>query len=132
MAQFEVSFPGGQRVAAEYKGFRIETDQPVSVGGDASAPAPFELFLASLATCAGFFVLNFCKTRHLPTEGIRVTQDSKWDPETHRVSRLDIKIVVPPEFPEKYHGALIRAVEQCSVKRALHNPPEIVTETVVA
>ncbi len=58
MDEFEVFFPGGKKVAANYRGFTIETDQPLQGGGDNTAASPFELFLASLATCAGFYVLR--------------------------------------------------------------------------
>jgi putative redox protein len=50
--EMKVDFPGGARVAAHFGDFTINTNQPVKAGGDGSAPAPFELFLASLATCA--------------------------------------------------------------------------------
>lgn len=132
MPEMVVSFVGGQKVEADYKGFRIVTDQPPRAGGDGSAPAPFDLFLASIGTCAGFFVLNFCETRKIPTEGIRVVQDIDYDAEKHRLARVRIDIQVPVDFPEKYYPALVRAVEQCAVKRAINDPPEFVTRTVVA
>ena len=53
-------FGGGLKVDAEYRGFTIKTDQPFHEGGEGRRPAPFDLFLASLATCAGFYVLAFC------------------------------------------------------------------------
>ncbi|MBW2050564.1 MAG: osmotically inducible protein OsmC, partial [Deltaproteobacteria bacterium] len=52
-ARVEVSFPGGKRVDAQIGGFTIKTDQSRDNGGDESAPEPFQLFLASIATCAG-------------------------------------------------------------------------------
>lgn len=132
MPEMVVSFVGGQKVAADYKGFQIVTDQPPRAGGDGSAPAPFDLFLASIGACAGFFVLNFCQTRKIPTEGIRVVQNTEHDPATHRLARVLIDIQVPADFPEKYYPALVRAVEQCAVKKAINDPPEFVTRTVVA
>ncbi|MDA8242639.1 MAG: osmotically inducible protein OsmC, partial [Elusimicrobia bacterium] len=59
MSEMEITFPGGKKVNALWHGFEIATDQPKSSGGDNSAPAPFDLFLASLGTCAGIFVLGF-------------------------------------------------------------------------
>ena len=56
--EMKVYFPGGKRVYADYGGFTIETDQPARGGGDDSAPAPFDLFLASIGTCAGIFALG--------------------------------------------------------------------------
>jgi len=126
-----VSFPGGKRVNASYKGFVVETDQSRENGGDATAPEPFDLFLASLATCAGIYVLGFCQKREIPTDGIRLTQSWDRDEKTNRVTTLRIAIEVPPEFPEKYHDALVRVASKCTVKKTIENPPEFVVKTVV-
>ena len=125
-----VTFPGGRRVDAAYLGFEIATDQSVEHGGGASAPEPFELFLASLATCAGAYVVGFCRNRDLPTDGVRLVQT--WDHDREgKLATVTIRIQVPPEFPEKYHEALVRVANTCAVKRAIEAPPEFVVETVV-
>jgi len=49
----EIVFPGGKKVDALYKGFKIQTDQSERNGGEATAPVPFDLFLSSIGTCAG-------------------------------------------------------------------------------
>lgn len=122
-----VTFPGNLQVAAEYKGFTILTDQPVRSGGDETAPAPFDLFLASLATCAGFYMLQFLRKRDLPTEQASVTMRTTKDSETGMISNVTLELHLPPEFPEKYRDAVIHAVNLCSVKKHLHNPPQIDT-----
>jgi ribosomal protein S12 methylthiotransferase accessory factor len=126
-----VSFPGGKRVTAAYDGFEIATDQCNDNGGEGSAPEPFDLFLASLATCSGIYVLGFCQKRNIPHEGIRLTQSWEKDEKTKRLSDVRILIEVPPDFPEKYHSALVRAASQCTVKKTMENPPEFTVETVV-
>lgn len=125
MEALEVSFPGGKKVAAHYRGFDILTDQPASAGGENSAPAPFELFLASLATCAGYFVLTFCQQREIPTEGIRLMQRWRRDQQSHMIDRMILEIQLPASFPEKYRSAVVRAADLCTVKRHLQNPPDI-------
>ena len=69
-SEMTVDFPGGKKVAAHYAGFDIATDQGVDSGGEGTAPEPFDFFLASLATCAGYYVLKFCEGRSIPTDGI--------------------------------------------------------------
>ncbi len=128
--QMTVAFPGGRRVTAHYDGFAIETDQGPDSGGGGTAPEPYDLFLASLATCAGYYVLRFCSERGLPLDGLKVVQSWQRD-ERKRISRISLQIEVPPEFPVKYHSALVRAADICAVKRTLLDPPEITTETVV-
>ncbi len=121
----EITFPGGMQVAATYNGFVTTTDQPEQYGGSNSAPAPFDLFLSSLGTCAGFFALRFCQQRELSTEGMRLTMTSQKNPETKKLERLEITLHLPTDFPEKYQKAIIRATDQCAVKKALLDPPEI-------
>jgi ribosomal protein S12 methylthiotransferase accessory factor len=127
-----VSFPGGQRVDASYNGFAIATDQAPDSGGEGSAPEPFDLFLASIATCAGIYVLRFCEKRSISQDGVRLVQSWERDEKTRRLTTIRLDIEVPPDFPEKYHRALVRAAEQCSVKKTLQDPPAFQVETVVS
>ena len=126
-----VTFPGGARVDAAFGSHIIRTDQPAHGGGDGSAPAPFSLFLASIGTCAGIYVLGFCRQRGLPTDGIQLVQRMEPDPRTGMIGKISLDIQVPPEFPEKYRDALVRAANQCAVKKHLETPPAFEVKTVV-
>lgn len=127
----EMSFPGGLEVNAEVKGFTVRTDQPEKVGGGGTAPAPFDLFLASLGTCAGLYVLQFCKKRDIDTSQLGVSMETIKDPETRRIATIRIDVRLPEGFPEKYIPAVRRAVDQCTVKRHILEPPEFVVEAKV-
>jgi ribosomal protein S12 methylthiotransferase accessory factor len=126
----EVRFPGGVAVEAIHAGMTIRTDQPVAAGGGGSAPSPFDLFLVSIATCAGFYALRFCQERGLPTEGLGVTMDWERSPETKLISKVRISVKLPEGFPEKYRSAILRATDQCAVKKHLVAPPAIEVEAV--
>ena len=126
-----IDFPGGARVDAHFNGFTVCTDQGPQGGGEASAPTPFDLFLASLGTCAGIYVLGFCRQRGLPTEGIQLRERVVRNPETRKLEAVEIDIEVPLAFPEKYHEALVRAAAQCAVKKQLEAPPAIQVATKV-
>ncbi len=126
-----IDFPGGKRVNATFGDQVIRTDQSPRAGGEGSAPEPYLTFLASIGTCAGIYVLSFCQSRGLPTEGIELRQRMHWDQATGALAKVDLDIVVPPEFPEKYHKALIRSADQCAVKKALQNPPSFDVQTKV-
>ena len=119
----EISFPGGLAVIARYPGFTIATDQPVAAGGEGSAPAPFDLFLASLGTCAGLYALRFCRQRSIDTTGLSLTLDTEHESGVGRVSAVRLEIQLPAGFPEKYRDAIVRAVDQCAVKRHILEPP---------
>ena len=119
----KVYFPGNKRVYADYKGFTIETDQPEHGGGDNSAPAPFDLFVASIGTCAGIFMLDFMQRRDIPTDGAGITLRTQRDPETGLIGLITLDLHLPSRFPEKYKAAIVNVVELCTVKRHLHRPP---------
>lgn len=130
--EMEISFPGGARVDAQLNGYLVQTDQPPHGGGDGSAPTPFSLFLASIGTCAGIYVLGFCRKRGLSTEGISLRQRIQVNPMDGMVNQVDLDIQVPPEFPEKYKEALVRSAELCAVKKHLEAPPSFAVRTVLA
>lgn len=120
--EITVAFPGGSRVDAHFGSFTVKTDQP-QPGGDGSAPTPFQLFMASLATCAGVYVQSFCRMRNIPSEGIRLIQTVERDSKSGMADKINLDIRLPKEFPEQYRSAVIKAAEQCLVKKHLENPP---------
>jgi ribosomal protein S12 methylthiotransferase accessory factor len=123
-----IGFSGGKRVDAYFGDRVIHTDQSPAHGGEGSAPEPFQTFLASLATCAGVYVLGFCQARNIPTEGIELVQSHEVDPESGRLEKVTIRIRVPEGFPKKYVPALERVAAKCAVKRVIEDPPEFVIE----
>jgi len=122
-----IDFPGGARVDAHFGGFTVKTDQPPS----STAPTPFAVFLASIGTCAGIYVLGFCQQRGIPTDGIRILQRMHMNPIQGMVGKIDLEIQVPPTFPEKYLPSLIRSAELCAVKKHLEQPPQFNVYTQV-
>ncbi len=116
-----IDFPGGARVDAHFGPFTVPTDQPPY----STAPTPFATFLASIGTCAGIYVLGFCQQRGISAEGIRLVQNLEVNPMTGMVTKVNLDIRVPSDFPEKYKPAIIRAADQCAVKKHFEHPPKI-------
>lgn len=121
---YEVTFPGGKRVDAVSGNMLIRTDQSRENGGDESAPEPFQLFLASIAACAGIYALGFCQARGLNTAGLGLKMSCEWDEHKKLCTKINIDLRLPEAFPEKYQTAIRKAVDQCTVKRHLATPPE--------
>ncbi len=130
--EMTIDFPGGARVDAHFGPFTVPTDQPPQGGGENSAPSPFATFLASIGTCAGIYVLGFCRQRGISAEGIRLVQRLEANPFTGMVSKILLDIEVPPDFPEKYRAALVRSADQGAVKKHFENPPQFEIKTVEA
>ncbi len=126
-----IDFPGGARVDAHYGGFVVPTDQPPSGGGQGSAATPFLTFLSTIGTCAGIYVLGFCRQRGIPTDNIRLVQRMWSDPYTGLVTQVQVTIELPETFPAKYVDAVVRAADQCAVKKHFEHPPVILVDSVI-
>jgi len=122
--QMEITFPGNRKIDAHFRGFTVQTDQPQTGGGDNTAPMPFELFLASIGTCAGIYIKGFCLKRNIPTDNIKVMLDTEPGPEPGLLGKISLDIQVPEVFPKQYELALINVANLCSVKKNMQTPPE--------
>lgn len=115
-----INFPGESRVDAHFGSYTVQTDQPPA----ASAPSPFDVFLSSIGTCAGIYVLGFCRQRGLTTEGLKIVERVIRDPVSGMVEKIDLEIQLPAGFPEKYREAVINSAQLCAVKKHLEHPPK--------
>ena len=127
--ELKVVFGDNYKIDVDYKGFVVKTDQPVRDGGDGTALSPFDYFLVSLAACAGFYALAFCRERKIPVEGLGVTMSPERGEVSKMIDKVTITVDLPPHFPEKYKFALVKAVDHCTVKAHILRAPqfEIVT-----
>jgi len=121
----EICFPGGKKVDALYKGFTIKTDQPKDEGGEGTAPEPFSLFLTSIGTCTGVYILSFCQQRNISTDGLKMILKFDKNDNTSMINKISIEIQVPKYFPDNYKNAIIKTANLCTVKKHLERPPLI-------
>jgi uncharacterized OsmC-like protein len=131
MKEMNVYFPEGKKVNATYKGFTIETDQAKSEGGDGSAPEPYSLFLASIGTCAGIYVVYFCQERGIDPSGISMRLQFEKNESNRLTEAVHIHIDLPPDFPPKYKSAVVKSAGLCSVKRNIFAPPQFTISAVI-
>ncbi|AFS79726.1 OsmC family protein [Gottschalkia acidurici 9a] len=124
MSLAEVTFPGGKKVDVDIKGLKVKTDQPKLSGGDGTAPSPFDLFFASIASCSGFYALSFCQSKGIETEGLKVSLDVDKDEEKGLISKINIEVTLPEQFPDKYKDAILRSIDLCTVKKNILNAPD--------
>jgi ribosomal protein S12 methylthiotransferase accessory factor len=122
--ELKVVFGDNYKIDVEYRGFTVKTDQPVREGGDGTAPSPFDYFLVSLAACAGYYALAFCKERKIPLEGLGVTMSTERGEVSKMIDKVTIAVDPPKGFPEKYRFALAKAVDHCTVKAQILRAPQ--------
>ncbi len=121
----DITFGGGVKINAHVDGYTIHTDQPATRGGEGTAPDPMTFFLSSLGTCAGFYIAKFCQSRDLSTDGFKISVDNDFNSQIKAVDNITINLEIPDSFPKKYHTALLRTVDQCTVKKTIANQPSI-------
>ena len=121
----EIVLGENKKVSANIDNIIIMTDQPIEDGGQGTAGSPFDLFLASIGTCTGYYVKEFCQRRNISTEGIKILQQTEYDSTTHLVTDIKISITLPESFPDNFRNAVIAAAGKCKVKRHLEKPPRI-------
>lgn len=130
--KFDIAFPGGLEVDAHIAGHTIHTDQRLKHGGGDTGPPPFDLFLASIATCMGLYALRFCQQRQIDTQGLHLELETVRNPDSAMIDRICIHLTVPAAFPDKYIRAIERSMDQCTVKKHMMSPPRFETETSYA
>jgi ribosomal protein S12 methylthiotransferase accessory factor len=126
--ELQVRLDGGKRVSTRIGNHEILTDQPVKAGGEDAAPAPFDLFLASIATCAGFFVQSYCSSKQIDTTGIGITLNTLRDPTSKKITTFVITIEIPSHLPEHLHKTLCKVAAQCAVTKTIESQPAFVVE----
>lgn len=125
----KITFPGGKKVNAELDGFTHKTDQALISGGEESAPEPLSVFLSSIGTCTGIYVLRFCQERNINTNGMEIIQSMNLNPFSGMIDEIKLNIILPEGFPDKYRKAVIKAANLCAVKKHMEKPPQFIITT---
>lgn len=128
--QIKVRYLDNLKVEALFDDYSIIADQPIRYKGDATAPGPFDYFLASSALCAGYFVKVYCKARNIPTEDITLTQNNIIDPENRYKQTFHLQVELPESISNKDREGIIKSIDRCTVKKTIQNSPEFKVETI--
>jgi len=92
------------------------TDEPESLGGTDTGPAPHELLAATLASCISTMVALYA-ARHdwqLDDLSVEVDYDNEATPR-----RFDIRVNLPAGLSDEQVTRLQRVADTCPVRRAL-------------
>jgi putative redox protein len=100
-------------------------DQPKTNGGADTGMTPPELFLASLGTCVGYHVAQYCDTRDLKCESLEVHVQGEIMPHPGRIGRIVIQVLLPIDLEPDRLDALLRTATHCTIHNTLTHPPEI-------
>ena len=125
MYETSVKVLSGVKFEVNARSHKAVCDQPVEAGGTDAGMTPPELFLASIATCAAYYAVQYLKVRNLSTEdvNIRVTADKAMNPP--RIGSIRIEVDSAFADDERHRDGLRRAVEKCLIHNTLLHPPTI-------
>ena len=112
-----VTHQGGMRFGVGIRGHQVITDQPLGAGGEDLGPTPLELLGASLGSCVALYVQQFCHTRGLRYEGMRVEVRPRTVP--GRIERFAVRVVLPVPLPPHYAQMLERVARSCPAHNTL-------------
>ena len=122
--EIKVNFLNNLRLEAKFDDFTITTDQSIRYKGDATAPSPFDYFLASSALCAAYFVKVYCLSRGIRTDDIQVSQNNIIDPENRYNQTFQIQVELPSSISERDRAGILRSIDRCTVKKVIQQTPE--------
>ncbi len=121
----DIVFNLGMSVDAKLdNGKTIRTDLSIKDGGEDTAPTSFDLFQAAMATCAGVHAKKFCDQHNLDNTGLALRAELAFDEKETLIQSVTYHITLPPNFPKKYHDALVQAVDQCPVQKNVLEAPK--------
>jgi putative redox protein len=98
---------------------RVITDQPVTDGGQDAGMSPVELFVGSLASCAGYFVGRYCERHQISTKGLSVEAEWTMAEQPHRVGQITLTIHVPHRITAAQSERLLKVAQGCTVHQSL-------------
>jgi uncharacterized OsmC-like protein len=114
-----VTHERGLRFAAQIRQHRLVTDQSERAGGEDSAPSPTELISAALASCVALYVYQFCVSRGLLHDGMRIEVMPLNATSPNRIAQLNVTVHLPQELSPHVREMLERVVRSCPVHNTL-------------
>ena len=94
----------------------ITTDEPESLGGTDTAPAPHELLAATLASCVSTMIVLYARRRDWDLGDVRV--DVEYDANT-TPRQVEVSVHLPAGLTAEQTERLRRVADTCPVRRAL-------------
>src|SRR5262249_24300257 len=117
-------YQGAKRFEAVARGHHVVSDQPPEKSGADTGMTPPELFLSSIAACAGYYAAEDLNVRNLPAEGLEIRVSAEKGDKPVRLTGIRLEVTAPG-LNQRHRDGVLRAVDACLLKHTLTIPPRI-------
>jgi len=94
-------------------------DVPDSMGGSDRGPTPPQIFIASLGSCIGAFVANYCNNVGIDTTDLSVDVSFEKVEDPTRLTNVKVQVNVPNGDISGREKALLRVAGHCPVHETI-------------
>jgi len=128
MERITVNYVGGRMFNASMRGHTVSLDLPREQQGTDTGPTPPELFVASLASCMGYYLLFYCDRARLDPAGLTVEAEFQKLPD--RIGTILIRINLPSATTAAQKEEADAWAHKCFIHNTLTHTPAITVEIV--
>jgi len=120
MNNLTVAYQGGIKFEAMTGKHKLIIDLPPEKGGTDEGMAPPDLFVASLGSCIGVYVVRYCQNAKIDTEGCAISLDWSLSDDKKSIAAVEVKIRLPKADPGPRARAVLEAARSCLIHNTLH------------
>lgn len=119
MGVISTYYKGDMKFESEMGKHTMTIDVPAAMGGSDRGPTPPELFIASLGSCVGAFVANYCAKSGVDATDLRVDVAFEKAENPTRLTDVQVTIFLPHGECKNRRQAMQRVAEHCPVHETI-------------
>jgi putative redox protein len=115
MAKITTVYKGDMLFESKLGNHSVIIDVPAGMGGSDRGPTPPELFVASLGSCVGAFIAQYCHRAGIDARDMTVDVSFDKADEPVRLVNLKVRVELPHGQCADRQAAMRRVAEHCPV-----------------